>query len=438
MNATPEALAAYQQAIERDYRRNLTALVAWDFTWGLCLPFILFSASVPAYLGLLQSPKALIGFILSFPVLFAAGQILVSYVIPAARRQAIHRHLIVAGGIPWLLYSGLAYFWGHAWPAGLHFTAFTVVIACYIGVQGLVNALYWEMMVDNIPPRKRGRLYALRTLAIGAPAALSGAAASRVLAHWPAPRNYHVAFVIGLLIYLGGAAILWRLRDHVNPRHARESEAPGKPPFFRYLAAQLHLRWKDPNYRIFLFFMVLLYMAYNALPFMVDAARTRLGASSQQLGGFSVVWLAANLGVGWALGLLADRAGYRLVGAIIGGLLAAAFLLCLATRQLYFWYAAYGAYAVASTALPLLLCNMGAELCPHEAPNRLMAIGNMVMAGFVLASSTFNGWIADRAGSYGPVFIANLVLSAVVVLGFSFIVREPRSGRLYALVAPHP
>jgi len=55
------------------------------------------------------------------------------------------------------------------------------------------------------------------------------------------------------------------------------------------------------------------------------------------------------------------------------------------------------------------------------------------VAGFVVLATTLGGWVVDQVGSYQPVFIANLVLSCVVVFGFGFIVREPRSGRLYAL-----
>ena len=438
MPINPAITAEYEHLVERDYRRNLTAMVGWELMWGLGIPFALFSASVPAYLGALNAPKALIGLILSFPILFASGQILMSYLIPAGKRLMIYRSLVIGASMPWLVYSGAAFFWGIAWPLWVHFAAFTIVQILFIGTLNLVNSVYWEIMTDNIPPQRRGLVFGLRMFALGLPVLLMGYVATWVLSHWESPRNFQVSFVIGTTIYgLGSSIILWRLRDHVNPEHERLVE-PSTASFGRYLQTTFRTLWQDPNYRIFLFFMVLLYMAINGAPFMVDAARTQLHASSRAQGGFSIAFLLANMCLGWGIGLLADRVGYRLIGGVIGGLMAGAFLICLLAHRIEWWYAAYGIYAVSASSVLMLLCNMSAELCPQEPPNRLIAVGNILMACFVLPATTLSGWIVDQVGSYQPIFIVNLILSLVVVFGFGFIVREPRSGRLYTLtITPH-
>lgn len=433
MPIDPTEIVDYERLVERDYRRNLTAMVGWELMWGLGIPFALFSASVPAYLGALNAPKALIGFILSFPILFASGQILMSYLIPARKRLVIYRALVIGSSMPWLVYSGAAFFWGATWPPWVHFTAFTIVQILFIGTLNLVNSVYWEIMTDNIPPQKRGLVFGLRMLALGLPVLLMGYVATWVLSHWEPPRNFQAAFVIGTAIYsLGSSIVLWRLRDHVNPEHERPAD-PSAVPFRHYLRNTLRALWQDPNYRIFIFFMVLLYMAVNGAPFMVDAARTQLHASSQAQGGFSITFLIANMCLGWGIGLLADRVGYRLIGVVIGGLMAGAFLICLLTNQIEWWYVAYGAYSISISSSLMLLCNMSAELCSQEPPNRLIAVGNILVACFVLPATTLSGWVVDQVGSYQPIFIANLILSLVVVFGFGFIVREPRSGRLYSL-----
>ncbi len=432
MAIDPAAVAEYDRVVGRDYRRNMLAMVGWELMWGLGIPFALFSASVPAYLGALNAPKALIGFILSLPIIFSSGQILMSYLIPAKKRLLIYRACVIWCSVPWLVYSGVAFFWGAAWPLWVHCIAFMGVQILFIGTLSLVGSIYWEIMTDNIPPQKRGVVFGLRMLALGLPVLLMGYVAAWVLAHWQAPRNFQAAFVIGTSIYVLGSNIVLRcLRDHVNPEHERATEA-NAAPFWSYLRTTFHALWQDPNYRIFLFFMVLLYMAVNGAPFMVDAARTQLHASSQAQGGFSVAYLIANMCFGWGIGLLADRFGYRVIGGVLGGLMASAFLICLLTNQIEWWYVAYGAYSITLCSSLMLLCNMGAELCPQEPPNRLMAIGNILVACFVLLATTLSGWVVDRSGSYQPVFIANLILSLVVVFGFGFIVREPRSGRLYA------
>jgi len=437
MPINPTVLAEYEHLVEQDYRRNLVAIVSWEFLWGLGLPFALFSTFIPAYLGAMNAPKALIGFILSFPPIFAAGQILMSYLIPAKKRLVIYRSIITCSSVPWLAYSGAAFFWGTTWPPWFHFTAFTLVQVLFIGTIFLLNSLYWEIMTDNIPPRKRGRVFGLRQIGMGVPVLLTGYVAARVLAHWAPPQNFQVAFVIGTSLYILSCARLWKVRDHVNPEHERPAD-PSTVSFGRYLQNTFRTLWQDPNYRIFMFFMILLYMAINGAPFMVDAARAQLHISSQAQGMFSIAFLVASMCLGWLIGLLADRFGYQLIGCVTGGLMASAFLICLVADRVEWWYVAYGLYAVSASSVLMLLCNMSAELCPQEPPNRLIAIGNILMACFVMLATTLSGWVVDQVGSYQPIFIANLILSLVVVFGFGFIVREPRSGRLYTLTfTPH-
>lgn len=96
----PTEITDYERLVEHDYRRNLTAMVSWEFLWGLGLPFAMFYTFIPAYLGAMNAPKALIGFILSFPSIFAAGQILMSYLIPAKKRLVIYRLIITGSSVP--------------------------------------------------------------------------------------------------------------------------------------------------------------------------------------------------------------------------------------------------------------------------------------------------------------------------------------------------
>ena len=168
---------------------------------------------------------------------------------------------------------------------------------------------------------------------------------------------------------------------------------------------------------------------------MVAAARTQLNATAHEQGLFSLVFLGSVASMGWIIGLLADRFGYRLIGGIFGTLLAAAFFICLTTDRMMYWYFAYGAFALASYAMTMLLCNMSAELCPGAPPNRLMAVGNLLLMPFIIAAGTTNGAIVDLTHSYQPLFLANLIVSLIAVMGFIFIVREPRGGFLYIIKA---
>jgi MFS family permease len=432
MSVPEPVMTEYDLAVDRDFRRNAACFVGWEFLWGLGMPFAMFATFAPAYLGALQAPKALIGLVLSVPFLSAPCQMMASYLLPRRWRLRTYRAAIVACLVPWVVYSIVAAVWGEGWPLWLHWALFSLAMAIYVGVANVGSPIYWEMMTDNIPPRRRGRLFGLRAAGQGVAGLLTGVLASLVLAHWSTPQNFRVSFIVGVSIFLVSCGSMWFVRDHINPVHAA-AEADVRLPFLAYLRSTIHQVWGDPNYRIFLFFQAMIAMALAAAPLMVAAARDQLGAEAQGQGGFSLVYLGTVAGVGWLIGLLADRYGYRFIGCVAGALLAAMFLICLLTHRMVFWYVAYGAYATMTFMYPMLLCNMSAELCPEIPPNRLMAVSNTLMLGFVVTSTVLSGAIVDFTHSYTPIFIANFVLSVVAVLGFAVIVREPRSGRLLML-----
>jgi hypothetical protein len=74
----------------------------------------------------------------------------------------------------------------------------------------------------------------------------------------------------------------------------------------------------------------------------------------------------------------------------------------------------------------MILCNLGAEQCPGIPPNRLMAVGNILVMIFVMPATTLGGAAADMCGSYAPVFAVNLALSLAAFLGFAFLMHDPR------------
>ena len=108
-------------------------------------------------------------------------------------------------------------------------------------------------------------------------------------------------------------------------------------------------------------------------------------------------------------------------------------ILFLTTHNLMLWYLGYGVVALCLWTRTYLLCNMGAELCPDIPPNRLLAVGNCLTLPFVVGINTLGGAVLDWTGTYRPLFVAVLAIALVALLGFAFLVREPRSGRLYMI-----
>ena len=422
------AQAEYERLVERDLRRNVTGVVGWDFLWGLGMPFAMFPVFTPAYLGEMNAPKAVIGLVLASPSLFAALQLLPGYFIQPRRRLRRYRTMVILGLLPYFLYGVTSTLWGAAWPAPVHIALFSAGMLSLLLVSNIGGGIYWEMLTDNIPVRRRGWLFGLRMAGQGTAGVLTGAVALWVLNHWQKPLNFRISFLIGSSLYLISCASLWLIRDHVNPAHSHPRRAV-EGPITGYVLDTFRKAWSDANYRTFLFFHALLVIAATNAPFMVDAAREQLGASAAGQGIFSFIYLGVAACFGWVIGRLADRYGYRLIGCVCGSLLTVTFLLCLTAPRMLYWYAAYGCYALTWSSLGMLLCNMGAEIHPAIAPNRLVGVGNLLLVGFVVIAGLLSGAVAGWAGSYRPVFIANLVVSVLAVLGFLFIVREPRVER---------
>ncbi len=414
----------YRQGIERHWRRNLAVFVAWEFLWGLGMPFAMFATFAPAYLSALAAPKWLLGVVLASPAVCSAAQIIVSYHVPPRLRLWVFGLALVICLLPLFTYAAFACFWGNALPLPWHWALYGLAQCIFAGGNSAIIALYWEIMTDNIPLQRRGLLFGLRMAAIGVTGLAMSYAAAQMLTRWPAPFNFRLSLFIGIAIFLASCAILVLLRDQINPVHALNPSGEGM--LLAAIKTTLCQLWENANYRVAISLLSLLAIATNIAPFIVAAARDVLRASDVEQGWFSPVYLAATAVFGWVLGFLGDRYGYRTVACICSGLLAVAFLLCLTQTSLGFWYAAYGSYALVSMASGMLLCNLSAELFPAVPPNRLMALGNIILLPFGLASAPLAGAVVDWSGSYQKVFLVTLIFALAALAGFAFLFREPR------------
>lgn len=427
---------AHRIAIEADYRRNRTVFAGWEFLWGLGAPFALFSTFAPAYLATLGAPQLLVGLILAFPPLFSATQLLVGYFVhPTARLRTVVLP-IMGCMLPLLAYSASAVIWGEHWSTGIHATLYTVAMLVFLGVPCALNSLLWEIITDTTPANRRGELFGWRAVGAGISGLAVSGIAAWLLQRWETPLNFRISFTVGATLYFLSCLILLRTRDHVHPVHLRDEHRP-QGSLVAHVVALVHERWRDARYRSFMFFHTLLVVAATNAPFMVAGARSQLGASARELGLFVPLYLVALTLSGPLLGRLADRYGFRAVGVVCGSLLTTSFLLCLASHDLRIWYVAFTLYAACPFAASAVLANLSAELCPGVPASRLIAVGNVMVIGFVVAGSALCGAIIDATGSYPAIFTANLVIAIVATAGFLFVVREPRSGESAVAARAH-
>jgi len=327
-----------------------------------------------------------------------------------------------------LVYDALAVFVPGMWTGAGLLAFFVVACVSYVGFLVVGQSVYMGILTDNIPRKKRGWLFGLRTLCLGAGGIFTGFAASWVLHHWASPLNYRISFLICDLLWTSSALSLLLIRDR-RPRAVR-SPAAG---FFHALLGKARILLGNPNYRIFLFFHMLNSVAGTMATFIVPFAREKLGVPDGTLAWLSVTFLAANAALGSLMGRLADRAGYRSVAIAQSGSLLVFFVIAVTARGFAEVCAAYALYSLVNMSSAFVLVNMSVELCPSVGVTDLTALGGTMLLPFVAIASPLAGTVIDLTGSYGAVFFIGATVALIALLGLIVLVREPRTGRLYVV-----
>lgn len=415
-----------EAALRRNLPRNVTGMLLFELTWGLGLPFGLYVSMVPAYLNAMGTSKSLMGFVQSFWTILIPLQLIGShYFGRTGRVRAVIALSMSATGIR-LLYDVLAVFVPGIWTPASFTGFFVFACASYVGLLVIGQSIYMGVLTDNIPRRRRGWIFGLRTLFMGLGGILTGLGTSWVLHRWASPVNFRISFMICDTLWTLSSLCLFLIRD--RPARAARARADG---FLRSLGGKLRILLANPNYRIFLFFHMLNSVALTVATFIVPYAQERLGAPDSLMAWLSVIYLAASAALGPLMGRLADRAGYRSVGAVQSFLLVAFFMIAVASRSFTAVCIGYALYSIVNVTSAFMLVNMSVELCPTIGGTDLTALGGTLLLPFIAVSSPLAGMIIDWTGNYPSVFYIGATIAVIALFGFAFLVREPRTGKLY-------
>lgn len=425
----PDSTAANPDPlILKDLKRNVFSVVLFEFTWGLGLSFALFGSMVPAYLTALGSSKSYMGLMMALWTIVTPAQLVAGHFFSGRRRV---RHLMTfyfLGVGSRLAYDAAACLFPSLWTPASSLVSFGLGCAGFVLFVTMGAPLYLGVMTDNVPRDARGRLYGLRTLGLGLGGLMTGAAAAWVLHRWPSPVNYRVSFLVGDCLFFLSCFSMLPFRDHRPPQPREPARG-----FFHSLRDKAGVLLANPNYRVFLFFHMLNASAAAATSFIVPYSKENLGAGDSQIAWLSLIFLGVNMVAGSLLGRLADRMGYRAVSVMQAAFLMAFYLIAVNARSFAAVCVAYGFSSVAGQVMLTVLCNMSVELCPGVSATDLSALGSTFLLPFVAAAPSLAGTVIDLTKSYLSVFLIGFTLALVALLGVLFLVREPRSGRLYAI-----
>lgn len=429
----------YEALVERDFRRNVAVFAAFDALWGLGLPFALFVVLVPAYLNLLTAPKFVIGVGSALGALVMPLQLFADRLIGGVHRKRNVWLIYSCSGLAYLTY-GLLGFILPAEPNTWRIIFFLLTMVVFVGTINLGQPIYWSILTDNCPIHRRGRLMAMRTAGLGLAGVANFLPARWVYRHWPAPDCFHLALIIAGSIFVLACLSVLLIRDHIDPIRLDDSRKARATPILRETFGILKRLWGTANYRVFMFFMIVLSASYSLAPFLVTYANDCLALPANRNQLFNLIYLIASPLAGLTLGILADRRGYRSSAIVLSVLSAGAFLLALFAHTVPAILAAYALYCCVVITIPSILCNMSVELLPRENPSHLIAAGNLFCLTAAVGAPAVCGRIIDMYRSAGQlnngyltVFIVAITLALVGGLGMLLLVQEPRSGRVYVI-----
>ncbi len=377
-------LSAFQETVERYYRRNFIAGLVHGVFFRVSAALVDTNTVLPAFISALTGSEVAVGMIASFiglgsvlPELFAAY-----WVEGKPRKKPILLGVITIRWISWVVLAWLTYVYGLRHPY-LVLTAFAVLVLTFSLAGGVGSVVYGDIFARAIPVDRRGRFAAWKNLLGFALAIASGMLVKAILqdqVRFPFPKNY--AFLFGLSgVTLGIAFTGFALiREPVYP--IQRPVASWGEMFQR--SRQLLQSSRDFQYMLLA--QILFVIGAALAPFFVVYARQELHVPAGMVG----VFLSAQM-IGAALsnllwGWLGDRYGNRIVllGVALSGMVAAVFALVTPLIAAELFTLVFLMMGATMSGMGIGYGNILLELAPTEVLPTCIALRDTVMAPFTL------------------------------------------------------
>ena len=321
--------------------------------------------------------------------------------------------------LPFLLLAALVPWLGRSEP-GLLLWVFFGCIAVHNTAMGLNMPAYFNLYAKVIPANRRGSMMGIGG-AIGGLLALAGAQLSgQLLTRLGFPDAYALCFLLAFVALTLGI---------IGFRYVRElptTDAPPPIPTVRYLRNAPALLRRDTQFGLFVLSHALGSFAHMAPAFYTVYAIDRFGAGAGTVALFTTVLMGANTVANFALGMLADRRGNKLVlqlGLALGVL---APVVAALAPSLGWMYLVFALNSFLYVGMVLGGYNLPLEFAPRAQVPTYSAINMTATAPFRAAAPFIGGLMLKLGWGYPPVFAATAVASALSLALLSRTVRDPR------------
>lgn len=296
--------------------------------------------------------------------------------------------------------------------------------------DGISTAGWTDFVGRTIPDRKRGSLFAVRSLISGFLGLGSGWISGTVLAKAGFPYNFAYLFLLSFLFYAASWSAFALIT--VEPRNKQPQPFTSFKTYWQSIPKVLT---DDKPFLSFIIAMTLLTLGTMALAFYTVAALDRLGLPASYAGQFTVVMTTGQIFATLFCGKLADQCGHK-----INLLLST--ILCGISVLLPLLYSTLNLYRVAflllgaSTALTgVSRLNIAMEYAPESRQATYTGIVNTWLAPITLFAPAIGGWLAESFG-YNAAFFGAFVANLAATLWFLLLVEDPRKRRWRASQEP--
>lgn len=322
------------------------------------------------------------------------------------------RLLVLAAGVAVFTFGEEAY------PAGL-----TALFIAY-GLMQVVTAVstpgWFDLFAKLTPVRLRGRLAGLRNALGGGLAALCALGLAWMLASFPFPLNYALAFFAAFL--LQAASVLLQFW------YDERAPSPVVPlaPVREFLQQIGRALGRTGGFRTFLGASGLMILAGVPTGFITVHALRDLGADDATVGGFTALLMVVQVVSAPLIGLLADRMGNRVVLVVAAASLCAASITAMLAASTAVLGIAFVFVGITLGSEIMARHNMAVEFAPQAERALYIGLMNSLLAPLYLLGLA-GGLVADTFG-FRALFLLGAVAAAVACALLLLVVHEPRTG----------
>ncbi len=285
------ATVAKQAAVRRQARnekRSFWLLVANGALMMSAMTFVSSDLVLPAFVQTLSTSSVMVGLAGALMRIgWAWPQVFISRVVePMPRKMPM---FVTAGTVRTLMWIalGLLTMWMGAGRPSVLIVTFMVMYGLATSCTGITNVPWMDIIGKSVPSSDRARMFAVRRLAGGGTAMLSGALISWMLSDRSGltfPDNYATLFV------LSGVGTGLSILAFSRIREPIQQKKRGKTlPLGEYLQVGIGLLREDLNYRRLCILQFLWAFSMMATPFYVPFALTELGMDVSVVGLFVAV-----------------------------------------------------------------------------------------------------------------------------------------------------